>query len=109
MPLFYIAHYDGFVGQIKRTRNVRCARTFPSFEEADEFAKKIPLNLYAILQTPEREITLAENLADHHGYWEEHPIYPLEDWRYEVENGDTRLGYWEWIANCIEREDNEDV
>lgn len=102
MPLFYISHYDGFVGQIKRTRNVRCARTFTSFKEADEFAKKIPLNLYAILQTPEREITLAETLREKYGHWMEHPDYHVADWQYEADNNYTRLGYWEWVADCIE-------
>jgi hypothetical protein len=24
--------------------------------------------------------------------------FPLNDWRYEVSNDDTRLGYWEWVA-----------
>lgn len=30
-------------------------------------------------------------------FWDEYPDYPLEDWKYEVANNDTRLGYWEWI------------
>jgi hypothetical protein len=24
--------------------------------------------------------------------------FPIEDWKYEVENGDTKLGYGEWLA-----------
>lgn len=37
-------------------------------------------------------------LADKYGgTWGQHPNYPLEDWTYEVGNGDTRLGYWEWV------------
>ena len=28
-------------------------------------------------------------------YWSEHPL--AEDWRYEVANGDTRQGFWEWL------------
>lgn len=31
------------------------------------------------------------------GNWGKHPDYPVEDWKYEVTNGSTRLGYWEWI------------
>lgn len=31
-----------------------------------------------------------------------HPHYPLADWKYEVANNDTKLGYWEWVANQIE-------
>ncbi len=31
-------------------------------------------------------------------------VFPLEDWRYEVANGDTRLGYSEWAAHKAESE-----
>lgn len=30
-------------------------------------------------------------------YWEPLPDHPLEDWQLEVANGDTRLGYWQWV------------
>jgi len=36
------------------------------------------------------------------GVWGEHPDHLVEDWQYEVANGDTRSGYWEWVANKIE-------
>jgi len=35
----------------------------------------------------------------HGGVWGEHPAHPVSDWQYEVANGDTRLGYWEWAAH----------
>lgn len=36
------------------------------------------------------------------GYWHgECPDYPADDWKTEVRNGDTRLGYWEWVANRL--------
>ena len=31
-------------------------------------------------------------------YWSSHPLYPVDDWQYEVANGDTRQGYWEWVG-----------
>lgn len=34
--------------------------------------------------------------------WEERPGHPVADWRQEVVNDDTRLGYVEW---CLHRED----
>lgn len=37
-----------------------------------------------------------------HKHGEEHPDYTREDWREEVENGDTRLGYWEWVMHQVE-------
>ena len=32
--------------------------------------------------------------------------YPLSDWQYEVANGDTRLGYQDWLA--VKRQFAED-
>lgn len=34
----------------------------------------------------------------------EHLHYPLSDWKYEVYNRDTRLGYKEWLAHKLEVE-----
>lgn len=42
----------------------------------------------------------AEGLRRQHG--EEHPQWPRSDWTYDVENGDTRLGYWDWVAHNVE-------
>jgi hypothetical protein len=28
--------------------------------------------------------------------------YGWDDWKYEVRNGDTRLGYWEWVEHKVE-------
>lgn len=43
-----------------------------------------------------------DQLAPDHDYWGEHPDHPLDDWRYEVQNGDTRMGYWEWVMARLE-------
>lgn len=32
-------------------------------------------------------------------HWDSQPGHPIGDWRYEVANDDTRLGYLEWIAH----------
>ena len=32
----------------------------------------------------------------------EDPQFPASDWRYETSNGDTRLGYWDWLAGRYE-------
>ncbi|SEC75870.1 Uncharacterised protein (plasmid) [Tsukamurella tyrosinosolvens] len=48
----------------------------------------------------------AQTLADGHGgTWSSHPGWPLEDWRYAVQNDDTRLGYWEWIVDEMRAEE----
>ena len=36
------------------------------------------------------------------GIWGEDERYPVEDWQYEVANGHTRQGYWEWVQHGIE-------
>lgn len=41
------------------------------------------------------------------GYWGNHPGYPARDWRFEVENGDERRGYWEWVVAQLEIEAEE--
>jgi hypothetical protein len=45
-----------------------------------------------------------EPLINKYGYWNEHPEYPVADWQYEVANGDTRKGYWEWVSAMLEPE-----
>ena len=32
-------------------------------------------------------------------HWISDPDYPVEDWKYEVSNDDTRLGYAEWVKH----------
>ena len=50
----------------------------------------------------------AEHLrAEHGGTWGEHPDFPASDWMYEVSNGDTRLGYWEWCAASMPAEETD--
>lgn len=36
--------------------------------------------------------------------WNDFDEYPRTDWKYEVANGDTNLGYWEWVFHRIEAE-----
>jgi hypothetical protein len=31
--------------------------------------------------------------------WAENENHPVDQWKYEVENDDTRLGYWDWQNN----------
>ena len=43
----------------------------------------------------------AKQLEKKYGRWSSHPDIPVEDWKSEVANGDTRLGYWEWVSNAL--------
>jgi hypothetical protein len=38
---------------------------------------------------------------------EEHPMYRIVDWKYEVANGDTLRGYREWVDAQIESDSEE--
>lgn len=49
--LYYIAGQQGFCGERKPVANIRFAKSFESFEDADEFANDIGLRYYAILRT----------------------------------------------------------
>ena len=40
-------------------------------------------------------------------HWDEHPDYPVEDWKYEVANDDTRRGYREWVESQIEQAEED--
>jgi len=33
---------------------------------------------------------------------DEHPDYPVSDWKYHVTEDSTRRGYWDWVASEIE-------
>lgn len=34
-------------------------------------------------------------------HWPSHPDFPVESWKYEVANDDTRLGYREYLYNNL--------
>jgi hypothetical protein len=33
--------------------------------------------------------------------------YPMEDWKYDVANGDTKLGYIDWVLHNIESHEGD--
>ena len=37
-----------------------------------------------------------------YGPWDNHPDFPVEEWRHEVYMGDTRREYWEWVRAKME-------
>ena len=43
-----------------------------------------------------------QETAPTRNHWEEIEGHPVEDWRYEVKNDDTRLGYLEWVDHRVE-------
>jgi len=47
----------------------------------------------------------AEALREQYGHWSDHPDHPFTGWQRETAEGNTRLGYWEWIAAQSSEED----
>lgn len=41
-------------------------------------------------------------------HWDEHPDHPVQDWLYEINNGDTRRGYGDWVDARIEASEDDD-
>jgi hypothetical protein len=37
-------------------------------------------------------------------HWDEHPDYPVEQWKYEVDEDNTRQSYIEWVNSQIEQD-----
>lgn len=42
--------------------------------------------------------------ADHES---EHKDFPRSDWQYEAKQGNTSLGYWEWLSHRLEDQDHD--
>ena len=54
--------------------------------------------------------TEAEALRrEYGGHWGLHPEFPLYQWLDAIAEQDTRLGYWEWIANAQRADEVEPV
>lgn len=49
------------------------------------------------------DVPLRETVED---VWSEHPTWTRDDWITDVGNGDTHIGYWEWVDGQIDDMDN---
>lgn len=38
---------------------------------------------------------------------DEHPGYQMWEWRFDVTRGKTLLGYWAWVKEQIDKEEDE--
>jgi hypothetical protein len=54
-------------------------------------------------------MTDAATLLKKFEYWGEHPDHSISDWKYEIENDHTRLGYWDWVAFMLNEDVNDDL
>lgn len=42
-----------------------------------------------------------------HGHWDNHKYFPVENWRSDVEESNTRQGYKEWLLEHAKEMDDE--
>jgi hypothetical protein len=59
---------------------------------------------------PEVLVPIGEEVHDRDtAPWGEDPSYSRDDWSLDARNGDTNLGYWDWVEHRQEfdKEDNE--
>lgn len=47
----------------------------------------------------------AGELREQFGHWGDNPVHSVSEWKQEVRAGNTRLGYWEWVATLLEAEE----
>jgi hypothetical protein len=67
---------------------------------------------HAVANTQQEEANAspASILAEANGgTWGEHPKFLVADWQHEVENNYTRSGYWEWVANKVDQDEDEEA
>lgn len=78
----------------------RCALEIPAVS-VRAFAKKLEAaaaELGSSTETTTEAPETPEELMSRFSPHGEHPQHPRSDWRYEVANGDTQRGYWEYVA-----------
>lgn len=46
----------------------------------------------------------SSELSLKYGHWSDHPLFPARDWQAEVEGGQARLGYWDWVVSKLEQQ-----
>lgn len=61
-----------------------------TYSEIREIGQKHGESLSDLLADP------VQDLIDLYGSWGEHPLYCRADWKREVGEGETNLGYWDW-------------
>jgi hypothetical protein len=61
-----------------------------------EELKHVAIDLCAAADNVERQDEVPADV------WSENPKYPRSDWKHEVAEDNTNLGYWEWVLHTEE-------
>jgi hypothetical protein len=66
---------------------------------------------FARAETPDtcKEIDENGKLVPERDLWSNDNRYPRADWKYDVVNGNTNLGYWDWVENKYFMQDDEEL
>ena len=87
----------------------RCSIQIPVIQVA-EFVEALRTSAHELQPSPSESPSPSVNeLIAQFGAWGEHPSYERTGWQYEVANGDTQSGYWDYVSAKLgeEQTDNE--
>lgn len=59
---------------------------------------------FPLPRQPAAPILVSYQDEDGRDHWQDDEDYPISDWKYEVSNGDTMLGYADWLGARREQE-----
>jgi len=95
---------DFSVDSVCTVADIEAART--AIIRAIPAVEEILVSLAAagnILGKNDDELTAQELRKKHDAEegWGQHPRFTMEDWRNEVSNEDTRIGYWDWVEKSL--------
>lgn len=97
-----IDHKRNFInkGIVIQFANAEAAiRHIERVREAVDFALRERQELQGVF--PAEMTHPTSDQIDAMGRWDDHPNFPVSEWRYKVKNDDTRLGYKEWLKGKI--------
>jgi hypothetical protein len=109
------------ISHLKKTRNLKMSsteslelvacvlgvanwQTLLAMAKEDRGPRIVDGKIVAPVAEPVVEKSNVKQLADYYGTsnsWGEHPGHTRDDWRYEVENDNTGLSYWEYVESEI--------
>lgn len=69
------------------------------------FMSKEDVEIYNIIVEHKAIELLQKATGD--GYWGNHPIHLVEDWKLQVSNSETRQSYWEWVLSNIKQAETD--
>lgn len=84
--------YNYIIDHIQGCPNANCSACLKINEAKRIIEAALSNNTFCALAANELRETYG-------GHWRQHPEFPLTQWQTAVAERDTRLGYWEWIAN----------